>query len=73
MISQRVLLVLMSALAVLLVGFSVVMGFYLLTNALQDQSASAALLWIGRVLAVLLVVDVVLVVGALGMNAITRP
>jgi hypothetical protein len=68
-ISRRLLLLLMSLLAVLLVSFSVVMGFYLLTWALQDQTAATVLLWVGRVLGVLLLIDVMLVVGVLGLMA----
>ena len=69
MISRRLLLVLMSVLAVLLVSFSVVMGFYLLTTALQDPTAANVLLWIGRALGVLFLVDFILLVGVLGLKA----
>jgi len=70
MLYRRMLLILMTVFAVLLVSFTVIMGFYLLTAALQDSTAASALLWAGRVLGVLLLIDLVLVVGALGVNAL---
>lgn len=67
---RPVLLVLLLALPVLLVAFAVLMGGYGLTSATGDAAAAAVLWWIGMALLGLILVDLVLLVGALGVAAV---
>jgi hypothetical protein len=71
-IPRRVLVVLLSSLAVLLAAFTVVMGFYLLADALMDRTTATVLAWIGRVCGLLLVIDLVLLIGVLAINALNQ-
>jgi hypothetical protein len=70
--SRRVLVGLLAALAVLLVTFSILMGFYLLTSALEDPTSTLVLGWAGRICGGLVVLNLVLLVIALAMHAIGR-
>ena len=70
MIPRRVLLILVFGLAVLIVVFAVVMAFYALVSALGDTSAAQLLLGIGISCLMLLVADLILLVGCLGINAV---
>jgi uncharacterized membrane protein YhaH (DUF805 family) len=69
-ISRRVFVVLVGVLAVLLVTFSVVMAFYALLKGLDDATGAQALLWTGIIFLMLIVVDTLLLVGALGVKAL---
>ncbi len=73
MIFRRTLAVLVSIFAVLLVTLAVLMGFLVLVEGLGDQAASTALRWAGRVALVLLSVDLVLLVFALALHALSTP
>jgi hypothetical protein len=69
-ISRRVFTVLVGGLAVLVVAFAVLMAFYLLISALGDAAASRAILWTAVGCLVFLVADLVLLVGALGLQSL---
>ena len=68
--SRRVLIVMLFALPVLLVALAVLMGGYGLTSATGDGVAAGVLWWIGMATLGLIVADVVLLVGALGVAAV---
>ena len=72
MIPQRAFAVLVGVLAVLVVAFCVLMAFYLLVLALGDVFASRALLGTAFGCLILLVTDLILLVGALGLKSIER-
>ena len=72
MIPQRALAVLVGVLAILVVAFSVLMAFYLLVLALGDAVASRAPLGTAFGCLILLVTDMVLLVGALGLKSLER-
>ena len=69
-IPKRLFTILVFALPVLIVAFSAVMGAQALSRALADAPGARALDWAGLALLLLLIVDVVLLVGALGLNAL---
>lgn len=48
------------------------MGGYALAQALQDPVASIALRWIAGSCLILLVIDLILLVGSLGVNALAE-
>ncbi len=56
----------------LIVAFGVIMGGYALTNAAADNNAALVLLWAGRACLVLVVINLILLVGALGLNAVAQ-
>ena len=68
-ISRPVFVVLVGAMAVLLAAFSVVMAFYALVSGLGDATGARVLLWIGIGCLILIVADLLLLVGALGLRA----
>ncbi|MFN0020158.1 MAG: hypothetical protein ACKVP0_18005 [Pirellulaceae bacterium] len=70
MVPRRILTVLVLGLPVLLVAFAVVMGGWGLAQGMGDPAGATALRWIGVACLMLLVIDVVLLVMALGLNAI---
>lgn len=70
---RKILFVLVAALPVLLVAFSVSMGAYLLLQATGDAAGATVLRAVAIVLLLLGVVDFVLLVGALGAIAILPP
>ena len=63
---------LLAVLAVLGVTFTVLMGFYVLVDQLQDVLFSQTLLWAGRVCFLLLVISFVLLVVSLAIDAVVR-
>ena len=70
MVPRRILTVLVLALPVLLVAFVVVMGGWGLAQGMGEPAGATALRWIGIACLMLLVVDGVLLLMALGLNAI---
>ena len=69
-VPRKVLIVLVFAYPLLIVSFGVLMGGYALLARTGDSSAALAMWRVGGGCLVLLVVDVVLLIGALGINAI---
>lgn len=69
-ISRRLFSVLIGSLAVLVVALAVIVPFHLLLRALGDVAAARALLWASVACLMLLLVDLVLLVAALGCKAI---
>ena len=72
MISRQTLLILLYALALLVVASTVVLGGSLLLGATSDAAAATVMRWIGATCLMLLAVDVILLVAALGINALGR-
>ena len=72
MISKRILLVLVFALPILTVVFGILMGAYAVTQSMQDLVGSRSL-WLAVRRPLLLVANVLLLVFALGINAIVEP
>ena len=72
MISQRHILILLNALAVIVTVLAVLGAFTALTGAIADNGSSMALRWACGVMAVLLAVNVILLVAALGMREMQR-
>jgi hypothetical protein len=70
---RRCLLFLVTGLAVLVVAFAVLMAFQMIFFALGDAFAVRILSGIAVACLVLLVVDVLLLVGVLGMQAVQDP
>ena len=71
MLPRPILTTLVFALPTLVVSFSVLMGGSALARATEDLAAARALQWIGVGLLMLTVVDVVLLVGVLGLRALS--
>ena len=70
---RRPLIFLVYSLPVLVVAFGVLMGGQALSRATNDQ-AGAALYWRGAILCLmLLVVNLILLVGVLGIDVLNRP
>ena len=72
MISSKVVSTLLAALALLTVSCAVLMGFQVLFNSLHDTVAAGALRWIGFGCVILLVIDLLLLVGALAARALEQ-
>ena len=72
MISHRIIIVLVGGFALLLVAFAVIMAFYALIVSLGDAPAGKVLFWIAMGALILLITDVVLLVGALGLRAVQQ-
>ncbi|MBC7854525.1 MAG: hypothetical protein IAF94_13915 [Pirellulaceae bacterium] len=70
MVPRRILVVLVLALPVLVVAFAVVMGGWGLAQGMEDPGGAAALRWIAMACLMLLIIDVLLLMMALGLNAI---
>lgn len=70
MVPRRIVAVLVVALPVLLTTFAVLMAGQLLVGGLGDAAGGAALRGVAVGVLVLLVVDLVLLVGALGVNGL---
>jgi hypothetical protein len=71
-VPKPVLTVLVYALPILVVAYGVLMGGATLAGAVQDAAAAVALKWIAAGCLLILVMDLVLLVGALGVNALAR-
>ena len=70
MIPRPLLQVLVYALPVLVVAFAVILGAAQLAAAMKDAAGSRALVWVAVGALILLVIDVLLLVGALGLRAL---
>ena len=68
---QQIVTFLVYCLPVLGVAFVVLIGAYALTEATQDTAAARVIWWIAMSLLMLIVTNVVLLVGALGICALT--
>jgi hypothetical protein len=69
-VPRRLLFALVVALPVLVVAFAVVMGGQALARATGDTVGSSVLFYVAMAALMLLVVDLVLVVAVLGVNAL---
>jgi TRAP-type C4-dicarboxylate transport system permease large subunit len=72
-IPRRLTAGLLTAWAVLMVSFTVLMGFYLLVQQLGDDVALTVLAWAGRVCLVFLVIVFVLLVVSLALDRLAPP
>jgi hypothetical protein len=72
-IPRRVFAVLTTLLAVFAVATCIFVGFQTVLASLGDSAAARVGLWISRFCVAMLAVDVVLLVGALGWNAMQPP
>lgn len=70
MIPRPILSLLVFGLVLLLVAFSVLMAFYALISAMGDSAGATALLWAAIICLVMLVVDMILLLGALGLRSL---
>ena len=67
---RRLLLILVFAQFVLLVAFVVLVGGYALANATSDAQGAVVLWWIALGCLILIAMDVLLLVGVLGISAL---
>ena len=72
MIPRPVLTILVFALPLLVVAFSVLMGGSALASATEDMPGAQALRWVAIGILMFTIVDIVLLVGVLGLNALGR-
>ena len=72
MVPRPVLTLLVFGLVLLLVAFAVLMAFYALVSAMGDPKGATALLWAANTCLVLLVIDMVLLLAALGLKALDK-
>ena len=70
MIPRSVLKTLVLALPLLVCTFAVVLGVSALTQAMQDEVGARALRWISVGVLVLAVIDMLLLLGVLGLQAL---
>ena len=70
MLPRSLLLVLVFSLPILVVCFAVIMGAASLAQALGDAAGGRALFWVAMGALILLVIDALLLLGALGMRAL---
>lgn len=73
MVPSTFLKTLVYGLPVLVVSFSVLMGGYALAHATKDSAGAAVLWWVAMACLMLICVDIVLLVGTLGANALGPP
>ena len=73
MIPRPILAILVFALPLLVVAFGVVLGGAALAQATLDTAGGQVLRWIAMGLLMLAVLDLVLLVGVLGINALADP
>lgn len=73
MIPRLAFQILVGALVLLIVAFAVLMGGYALAQATGDATAAAVLWWVAIGCLLLTAVDLILLVGALGVAMITPP
>ena len=69
---RRLLLVLVFTQFVLLVAFAVLVGGFALANATGDAPGASVLWWIAMGCLILIVTDVLLLVGVLGISALVN-
>ena len=72
MIPRPFLVVLVYALPMLVVAFGVLMGSVVLVQAVGDSAAAVVLRWIALSCFLLLVIDLLLLIGVLGINALAQ-
>jgi hypothetical protein len=72
LVPRRIFAVLVSGLAIFIVAFAVLMAFYALVSALGDSPGALVLLRSAVATLVLLLVDLLLLVGALGLAAVGK-
>ena len=72
MIPRRLLTKLVFALPILITSFAVILGAALLAQALGDVAGARGLFWIAIGALIALVIDVLLLVGALGLLALDQ-
>lgn len=72
MISNKIVSTLLAAFAILIVTCAVLMGFQVLLSSLHDTVAARVIQWIGCGCVILLVIDLVLLVGALSVRAVEQ-
>lgn len=72
MISRKLISALLATLSILIVACAVLLGFQLLLSALQDSAAAATLGAVSLGCVILLVVDVLLLVGALAIRVLEQ-
>ena len=73
MVSRRVITILVAGFASLGVAFSLLMAVSMLVAALCDALGATVLRWVACACGILLAIDLVLLVVALGLNAIETP
>ena len=72
MVPRKILTFLVFALPVLMVAFGVLMSGYLLAEAPGDAVGARVLRWISVGVLICAVIDLVLLAGALGINALAE-
>lgn len=72
LISNKVILVLLAAMAILTTICAVLLGFQGLLSSLHDAAAARVLQWIGLACMILLITDIMLLVGALSVRALEQ-
>ncbi len=70
MVPRPLLVFLVFGLVLMLVAFAVLMAFYALVLTMGDTAAATALFWAANTALVLLVIDLVLLLIALGLRAV---
>ena len=70
MIPRFVFFILVAGLSIFVVAFAVLMAFYALVTEMGDLVAARALLWTAVGCLILAVINVLLLVGALGLQAL---
>lgn len=73
MIPRSILAILVFALPLLVVAFAVVLGGAALAQATLDLAGAQVLRWIAMSVLMLAVLDLILLVGVLGFNALADP
>ena len=71
MIPRRLIFILVISLPVLVVSVSVVMATQALLAATEDKAAASVMRWVGIGLMCLTVINLVLLVGALGIQSLS--
>ncbi len=72
MVPRRILVLLVYGLPILIVAFAVLMGGGMLAQALGDTVGARVLQWVAVACLMLIVTDLVLLVGALGINSLVK-
>jgi len=72
-VPRPVLTILVYALPLLIVVFGVLMGGFALAHGTGDQPAASVLWWVAMGCLMLVVTDLILLVGVLGIGSLSRP
>lgn len=70
MVSRRVIMVMVAGFAILGVGFALLLAVAALVDALGDAQGAQVLRWVGCGCGILLAMDLILLIVALGLRAI---